>query len=198
MRVSEKSKVIYLVLLIFFLLASGMFWLDYLGLVHLSRFYRQNFVKSSESVLYADDDEPSLIRREEFIKEQDNLKDRIADLDKREALILEKEKELNKEEERLQEIARGLDLEKKKFEDEKEQYTGYRKNVVDLAQKIQAMPPESSVDIMINWEDPLIIDVLRQMDQNAEEAGQVSITSYLISRMPKEKASRIMYLMTQL
>ncbi|MBN2435101.1 MAG: hypothetical protein JXK07_07525 [Spirochaetes bacterium] len=198
MRVSEKSKVIYLVLLIFFLLASGMFWLDYLGLVHLSRFYRQNFAKSSESVLYADDDEPSLIRREEFIKEQENLKDRIADLDKREALIIEKEKELNKEQERLQEIARGLDLEKKKFEDEKEKYTGYRKNVVDLAQKIQAMPPDSSVGIMINWEDPLIIDVLRQMDQNAEEAGQVSITSYLISLMPKEKASRIMYLMTQL
>jgi flagellar protein FlbB len=60
------------------------------------------------------------------------------------------------------------------------------------------MPPDESVKIMINWEDPLIIDVLRQMDRDAEELGRQSITSYLITLMPKEKASRIMYLMTQL
>ncbi|MDA3900601.1 MAG: hypothetical protein PF637_08785 [Spirochaetes bacterium] len=198
MRVSEKSKVIYLLILIIFLLAAGMFWLDYLGLVHLSRYYRQTFSETSESVLYADDDEPSLIRREEFLKEQETLKERIADLDRREAIIIEREKELQKEQERLDEISKGLELEQKKFESEKEQYAGYRKNVVDLAQKIQSMPPDSSVGIMINWEDPLIIDVLRQMDQNAEAEGAVSITSYLISLMPREKASRIMYLMTQL
>ena len=60
------------------------------------------------------------------------------------------------------------------------------------------MPPDESVKIMVNWEDPLIIDVLRQMDSDAEAAGRTSITSYLITLMPKEKASRIMYLMTQL
>jgi flagellar protein FlbB len=70
--------------------------------------------------------------------------------------------------------------------------------VVTLAQKIESMRPEEAVEIMIKWEEPLIIDVLRQIDANAEEAGRTSITSYLISLMPREKASRIMYLMTQL
>ena len=80
----------------------------------------------------------------------------------------------------------------------KKKYSGYKKNVKQLATKIKNMPPEDSVKIIVNWEEPLIIDVLRQMDQDAEDAGQVSITSYLITLMPKKKASRIMYLMTQL
>ena len=50
----------------------------------------------------------------------------------------------------------------------------------------------------MNWEDPLIIDVLRQIDDDARREGRTSVTSYLISLMPKEKASHIMYLMTQL
>ncbi|HPB81225.1 MAG TPA: hypothetical protein PK200_04210 [Spirochaetota bacterium] len=55
-----------------------------------------------------------------------------------------------------------------------------------------------AAEIMVKWEDSLIIDVLRQIDSNAEEAGRSSITSYLISLMPGNKASRIMYLMTQI
>ncbi len=108
------------------------------------------------------------------------------------------QKEIEREQEKIEEKRQGLELERKKFEEEKNQYSGYRQNVIDLATKIQSMPPQDSVEIMVNWEEPLIIDVLRQMDDNAEEAGATSITSYLISLMPREKASRIMYLMTQL
>jgi len=68
-----------------------------------------------------------------------------------------------------------------------------------LANKIANMPPEQSVLIMVNWDEPLIIDVLRQMDADSEAAGKMSITAYLLTKFPnKEQASRIMYLMTQL
>ncbi|HOQ13410.1 MAG TPA: flagellar protein FlbB, partial [Spirochaetota bacterium] len=70
--------------------------------------------------------------------------------------------------------------------------------VMVLANKMANMPPEESVKIMVNWDDPLIIDVLRQMDADSAAAGRMSITSYLLTLFPKEKASRIMYLMTQL
>ena len=60
------------------------------------------------------------------------------------------------------------------------------------------MRPDEAIQIMIRWEDTLVIDVLRQMDTEAREAGKSSVTSYLISLMPRERASRIMYLMTQL
>ena len=68
----------------------------------------------------------------------------------------------------------------------------------ELSKKIFNMPPAEAVKIMANWEDNLVIDVLRQLDSDAAETGRQSISSYLLTLLPKEKASRIMYLMTQL
>ena len=153
--VSEKSKMLYLVLLIFFLSAIGVFWLDYIGLINISNFARQ-FRSSSESVMETSGDVPSLVQREEFLKEKDRLVERIEDLDKREALLAEREGDLNTEKNRLDEVKKGLELERKKLEDDKKKYSGYRKNVEVLADKMGNMPPDESVKIMEKWEDPLI------------------------------------------
>ncbi|HPA62711.1 MAG TPA: hypothetical protein PLH15_11470 [Spirochaetota bacterium] len=197
MQVSEKSKIIFLFLIIVFLLGVGVLWLDYMGLINLTK-TASMFSKDEASVLYADDDEPSLMKLEELEKNKEQLKERTEDLDRREALLLEQEKSSNTDKEKIQEMRAGIDLERKKLENDKKKYSGYKKNIADLAQKIESMPPKEAVAIMINWDDPLIIDVLRQIDQNALDAGAMSVTSYLISLMPKEKASRVMYLMTQL
>jgi len=197
MQVSEKSKIIFLFLIIVFLLGVGVLWLDYMGLINLTK-TASMFNKDEASVLYADDDEPSLMKLEELEKNKEQLKERTEDLDRREALLLEQEKSSNTDKEKIQEMRAGIELERKKLENEKNKYSGYKKNIGDLAQKIESMPPKEAVAIMINWDDPLIIDVLRQIDQNALDAGAMSVTSYLISLMPKEKASRVMYLMTQL
>ncbi len=195
--VSDKSKVLYLFILIIFLSGIGFFWLDYIGLVNITKTVTE-MSGEADSVVNASDDEPSLIAREEFEKEKEKLSERIEQLDKRDALLTESEKTFADEKAKLDEVRKGLDLEKKKLEDEKAKYSGYKKNVRVLADKISNMPPGESVKIMEKWEEPLIIDVLRQMDSDAEEAGRASITSFLMTLFPKEKASRIMYLMTQL
>lgn len=196
-QVSEKQKVLLLIIVILFLAGFGLFWLDSIGFWDL-RSAVNNFRSEPVSVMEAEGDEPSLLAREEFEKSQQRLEERVEDLDKREALLEEKSKELREREAKIAEQQKGLELEKKKFEQDKQEYSGYRKNVQVLAQKIANMPPEASVKIMQQWEDPLIIDVLRQMDADAAATGQQSITSYLITLLPEEKASRIMYLMTQL
>lgn len=199
-NVSNRAKILYLLLLILFISGAGLFWMDYIGLVDIqSRFAR--FRGEPELVTEAKDDEPSLVEREEFEKEKQKHAERIEELDKREALIAEKEKELESQKEKLDETHKGLQLEKKKFDQEKSRYAGYRKNVKVLANKMVNMPPEDSVTIMLNWEDPLIIDVLRQIDLDAADVGRSSITPYLIQIMSQKKsdrASRIMYLMTQI
>ncbi len=195
--VGDKAKILYLVIFIVFISGFGVFWLDYIGLFDINN-YLQGFRKEPESVLNTAGDEPTLVEREEFEKEKLKLQERIEDLDKREASIVEKEKNISSEREKLQEIRTGLVLERRKLEMQKSQYSGYQKNVKKLADKINSMPPKDAVAIMTGWEDPLIIDVLRQMDSEAEKAGKASITSYLLTQMPKDKASRIMYLMTQL
>jgi flagellar protein FlbB len=197
MAVSNQSKIIYLFVLIIFLAGVSIFWLDNIGLIDLAP--KMNLLKGEEPLsLDAAGDEPSLIEKEEFGKEKEKLIERIEDLDKREALLAEKEKEIGSERDKLEQIRKGLELEQKKLENDRKKDSGYRKNVIVLSNKVSNMPPEDAVKIMSNWDDPLIIDVLRQMDADAENAGRMSITSYLMTLFPKEKASRIMYLMTQL
>jgi len=196
-NISDKAKAFYLVVLILFISTFGLFWLDYIGMINMGK-YLTVFKSGPPSVVTVEGDEPSLIALEEFEKEKENLRERIEGLDKREALLAEREKEIEAEKEKLEEVKKGLELEQKKFVSEKKKYSGYHVNVKKLAGKISNMPPEESVKIMIKWEEPLIIDVLRQMDADALEAGRASITAYLITLMPKDKASRIMYLMTQL
>ena len=199
-NISNRSKILYLVLLILFISGGGLFWMDYIGLIDMqSRIARLR--GEPELVTEAKDDEPSLVEREEFEKEKQKLAERIEDLDKREAIISEKEKDLESQKEKIEETQKGLQLEKKKFDQEKTRYAGYRKNVKVLANKIVNMPPDDSVNIMLNWEDPLIIDVLRQIDIDAADLGRSSITPYLIQIMSQKKgdrASRILYLMTQI
>jgi len=196
--VSDSTKVVYLILMIVFIIIVGLFWMDYIGLINLGKIYHHYIVTEAPSVVDAADDEPSLIEREEFEKEKDKLLQRIEELDKREAKITEAEKVISKEKEKLEQLKKGLDQEKKALELEKKKYSGYKKNVMDLAKKIESIPPQDAVDIMVQWEETLIIDVLRQIDQNAAREGRMSVSTYLLSLMPKEKASRVMYLMTQL
>ncbi len=196
--ITDTTKMIYLIILILFIVVVGVFWLDYIGMINIGKTVSRYYKQEAPSVVDATDDEPSLIEREEFEKEKNRLLERIESLDTREAKIVEAEKEIQEERLKLKEIKQGLELEKKNIEMEKKRHSGYKKNVQDLAGKIQSMPPDEAVSIMVQWEDPLIIDVLRQIDQNAAEAGTNSISSYLISLMPREKAGRIMYLMTQL
>jgi len=198
MAVSNQSKVIYLVVLIFFLAGVGVFWLDNIGLINLGA--RFSSLRGEEELsLDAAGDEPSLIEKEEFGKEKEKLLERIEDLDKREALLAEREKEIGAEKDKLEQIRKGLELEQKKLENDRKKDSGYRKNVMVLANKVSNMPPADAVKIISNWDETLIIDVLRQMDADSETQGRMSITPYLLTIPPlKDKASRIMYLMTQL
>jgi flagellar protein FlbB len=195
--VSEKAKVIYLVILLVFIIGIFVAWLDYIGLINMSRAAGLRDQEPA-SVMETAGDEPSLVAREEFEKSQGKLRERVEDLDKREARIVEAEKNLDAEREKLAEVRKGIELEKKKLDLEQKKYSGYMRNVRVLARQVESIEPNKAVEIIVRWEDTLIIDVLRQIDASAEEAGRMSVTSYLISLMPRNKASRIMYLMTQI
>ena len=76
MRASNKMKAVYLVLVVLFLTGLGFYWLDYIGLISLDRMERKVFHRESPSVMYASDDEPSLIAKEEFNKAKEQLTER--------------------------------------------------------------------------------------------------------------------------
>ena len=130
---SDRTKLIYLIALILFIVAAGLFWLDYIGLLDMEKRLSGLFGREAPLVLDAKDDEPSLIEREEFEKEKQKFMERVEDLDLREAKIVEAEKTLESEKEKLDDIRKGLDIEKKRLESEKKRYAGYERNVRDLA-----------------------------------------------------------------
>jgi hypothetical protein len=94
MAVSDRSKIIYLLILIVFLAGLGIFWLDYINLINISN-YTRAFKGEPGLVVDASGDEPSLVEKEEFEKEKDKILERIEELDKREALLLKEKKNLS-------------------------------------------------------------------------------------------------------
>lgn len=187
---SDRIRILYLLIVIVFLIGAGFLWLDYIGLVSLNDYREKYFPKKMEKSIEAKDDEPSLLKWEELRKAQEKLeKDQ-------EAFAVEKlrldelQKSLQKTEEKLNEREKGLDLERKKFQDERKQYASYQKNIEDLAGKIGNMPPEGAIKIMNNWDDLLVIDVLRRMDRIAARDGKQSITSYLLFLIQQQDPNR--------
>ena len=55
MQISGKSKVVYLIIFIFFLVGLGFYWLDYIGMINVDRMSRKIFNRHPASVLYSGD-----------------------------------------------------------------------------------------------------------------------------------------------
>lgn len=197
---STKLRVVYLLIVILFLVVAGFLWLDYIGLMDLNKYHEQYISESTEKSINAKDDEPSLLAKEELKKRQERLDEKAESLSLKEIKLKEIEKSLSKKEEQLNEKAKGLDLEAKKLEEKKKRYESYRENINDLARKIGNMPPEGAIKIMSKWDDLLVIDVLRRMDQLAAQEDRQSITSYLLFLMQQnnpERAGTIMRKMAE-
>ncbi len=190
----------YLVILILFLITAGFLWLDFIGLVNLNK-YREQYLPGTKSLsIQSKDDEPSLLQWEELKKTKEKLDELSESLAAKQIKLNERERQIKKLEEQLAQRRKGLDLEAKKLQQEKKQYASYKKNIEDLAQKIGNMPPDGAIKIMANWDDILVIDVLRRMDSLAADEGRQSITSYLlflIQQQNPERAGNIMRKMAE-
>ena len=67
----------------------------------------------------------------------------------------------------------------------------------DLAGKVTSMRPEEAVEIMVKWEEPLIVDVLRRIDADAvgRAANYLAVPHFAHAARQGEP---ILYLMTQI
>jgi flagellar protein FlbB len=58
------------------------------------------------------------------------------------------------------------------------------------------MRPDDAVEILAGYDDQLLIDTLRVTEELAQQAGEVSLVSVWLSRLPAERASDIQRKMT--
>ena len=191
-RVSDKFRIAYLIFVIIFLIISGIFWLDYLGLITIGEIVKGAYSPSIEKKgLPPTKDSKIELRKEELSKEKERLKEYEEKLKDKERKLKEWEEKLKKREEEIIEMKKELEKVKKQLEEEKKLYKSEEERIKDIAKKITSMPPEDAVNIMINWDDLLIIRIIRQIDKNAEEEGVQSISPYLLSLMQKKNPKKV-------
>jgi len=197
--ITNFIKIIFLLLLILVIFVGGIFWFDHLGLIDYKRLigpyekYLPSFMRRGEPV-----DEDSLLLEREFLKKQETMlleKERQLELRAQELEV--QELSLKESEAKLKEDAASLEEEKKVLSEKLREYDNYKDNIRKQAEYFTNMPPAAAVERLAKLDDLLAIDILRQIDATAEEAGRVSVVPYFLSLMDPEKAATLQRKMTK-
>jgi len=197
--VTNLLKIIFLLMLIVVILFGGIYWFDHIGIIDYRKLmgpfekYLPAFMRKGEPI----EEDPLLLEREMLEKREEMLKASTEEIELLRKELEEKELSLKEYEARLQEEARRLDEEKKLLSEKLSQYDNYRENIREQARYFTSMPPEAAVERLAQMDDLLVIDILRQIDQEAEETGTLSLVPYYLSLMDPKKAASIQRKMTK-
>ena len=196
--ISYVLKIIFLLLLIIVIALGGIYWFDHLGLIDYKKIvgpfekYLPAFLQRGKIA-----EDPQLLEKEILNKRFEALSQKEKELELKEKQISEKEQQIKQIEDKLKEESQGLEKEKKLLSEKLHEYDNYKENIKKQAEYFTDMPPKAAVERLSKMDDLLVIDILRQIDKNAEEQGKVSIVPYLLSLMDPEKAATIQRKMTE-
>ena len=138
----------------------------------------------------------SLLARDDLAKMRESFNLREKNIEAQESLIASRAIELNSQSELIEQDRQNLLNAWSNYQATMDEASQYQAVITDLANKINSMPPQSSVDILNEFaasgQDDLVIDVLLEMDSIAATEGRNSTTSYLLSLMDASVAARIL------
>lgn len=192
-RLSEKIKIAYLTLVIFFSLGVFAYLLDTWHIISLKEMIP--FLKSEPPVVSETDDDPFRVKEGELQKEEERLKELEIQLREKESRLGEDSSAVQKQLEEIELMRKGLADERKRLEAEKQAAFERKKTVKEMATRILNMPPDDAVAILANWKNSDVVDVFLQMEKDAEQEGRQSIVPYLMTKIPRERAGVITTLM---
>ncbi len=197
--ISNFFKILFLILLIIVIIMGGIYWFDRLGILDYKKVagpmarYLPAFLQRGEVV----EEDPNLLEREFLTKREQILEAKTLEVELQARELEEKELMLREREAKLGEEAKRLDEEKKVLSEKQREYDNYKDNIVRQATYFTSMPPEAAVERLSKMEDLLVIDILREIDRNAEETGAFSVVPFFLSLMDPDKASAVQRKMTK-
>ena len=171
------GKTIVLLLLIIILVFLGLFWFDYLGVIQAKKFfepvYRLIGLQPQTSVSASDFSaaQEADLEADRLAKRLEALNLRSQELDKRESDIQVKEAEYQQIAQELDERKISQEERELTFEKIQKEYEDKELNYRTIAAQLNGMRPEAAVENLLAMDDQLAIDVLRRVDELAEEAG---------------------------
>ncbi len=197
-RVGAFPRIFLLLLLVLVLVAGGVLWFDYLGLIDARGALAPVFglFGADEPIPPEQRDDPLLLDSARLGKEMESLDLLRDELSTREAELDTRAAELSQRAAELEELEAALTERENSFNQTVRSYDDRRANLIQNSQYLRSMPPANAVAILENWDDQLIIDVMRITDELAAEAGEFSLTSEWLRQMDADRADDILRKMT--
>ncbi|MCB1174068.1 MAG: hypothetical protein KDK39_10900 [Leptospiraceae bacterium] len=190
---SEKIKIVYLLIVIFFAIGVFLYLLDSWGLIRLEDHIPGLAEEAPE--LTVNDDHPTELEWLRLEKEQARLKEMEVKLDSEKARLDEMQKELESKRQNLQERESGLKEARQIFEDKQKEAFVRDQMISEMAERLVSMPPEDAVKIIAGWSNTDAVDVFWKMESNAAAQGKKSIVPYLLTLIPAERSAILTSLM---
>jgi flagellar protein FlbB len=197
--ISNLFKILFLILLIIVIAMGGIYWFDRLGILDYKKVagpmarYLPAFLQRGEIV----EEDPYLLEREFLTKREQILEAKTLEVELQARELEEQELMLREREAKLGEEAKRLEEEKKVLSEKQREYDNYKDNIFRQATYFTSMPPEAAVERLSKMDDLLVIDILREIDRNAEETGAFSVVPFYLSLMDPDKASAVQRKMTK-
>lgn len=189
MTFTDRTRVIYLIILILFLIVIGFFVLDYYQLIEADEIFP--VLAKKPATVEWDKESPTEVEKLEFQKAKERLMEEKNEVEKmKRKLAMEKEK-IKSQNEMLDQLKEGIEQKEEEIKQRILEENNRLARVKVMADKIAGMPPEKAVELLQNWPDEDIIDVFVQMDKNAEAEGVQTITTYLLTLFPPERRASI-------
>ena len=194
------ARVMVLMLLVLVLLAGGLIWFDFLGLVQIGNLIgpiRTAF--GLEKVPSVEDlEDPFLLDRERLSKQIEQLDLLREELESRDLALVTRQEEIVQIKEQLEERERALEEREKSFNERLNAFENRRVNLEQNAQYLVGMRPEQAVAMLMAMESDMdVIDILRMAEENARVAGEQSLVSFWLSLMPPQRSATLVRKMGQ-
>ncbi|MFW6249893.1 MAG: periplasmic-type flagellar collar protein FlbB [Alkalispirochaetaceae bacterium] len=197
-RLGAMPQIALLLLLIVGLVIGGLVWFDYLGIIDINDTFAPvlSLVGIAPRQGTGDPGDVMLLDRVRLEKQQQAVTLREAQLDQR-------RQELESSQQEIQEILHSLESREEELEDRENslnervrRYENRRAVLEENSRNLTNMPPERAVEILVSYDDQLLIDTLRVSEELAQEAGEASLVSFWLSQMPADRAAEIQRKMT--
>jgi len=186
---SDRKTVVLLIISLFVVSGVLLYVLDSVGVVNARKL--APFLSPANPLKIEDKGYPTEVDKMTLEKMKEKLLEKEEELAQLAEVLKIERDEIEKEKKALVEMRGNI-------EDQEEFLRGKlsdfmkRENVVkDLAVKITSMQPDKATALMTDWTDFDIIDVMRQIDKNAEAEGVRSIVPYLLTLFPADRSSEI-------
>jgi len=186
---NEKRLALLLLISIVFAGALLIFVLDKVGVVTLSHNFKFFQPKNPDKLV--DAEYPGEVDKVAYQKMAEKLQEKEEQLAQKEEKLKEMTDNINNQQTEINAVKKNIEVERESIKLLAQDLSNRDKKVRDIASKVMNMPPDKAVEMMTNWRDFDIIDVLRKMDKLSDEEGVPQITPYMLTLFTPERRAEI-------